>query len=247
MNDLAANCDDFHLSCYINTELEMTRDRDTILHFFEQVSKAYPRMVNFYGKDGNEYVLEEDKDEGNYRWMALEPRKIGSGFVNPEELEEASAQNELMLDLATHNLSVSSLDCEALDVVFGFDLNYRGNHDEVVAEVFAKDSRFGGLAGPPGAKVVDFEPTMVVALDEQCRLQARTSIITRTTSYQVRTGQYSEEPISVLFTIRKYWGLGCGKDFRVSYRKQLETGTDLLRQYVLPNVIIPLSEVISTR
>ncbi len=53
----------------------------------------------------------------------------------------------MMLDLAGPLLSLSSLDCESLDVTFGFDFNYRGNHDEVVSEAFAKDTKIGNVLG----------------------------------------------------------------------------------------------------
>ena len=60
MNPYAALCDEFYLACYLNTEMELPQTRDTVLHFFEQVRKAFPKMTNFYGRDPNEFVLEEE-------------------------------------------------------------------------------------------------------------------------------------------------------------------------------------------
>ena len=37
-------------------------------------------------------------------------------------------------------------------------------------------------------------------------LQARIDVVTRTNSYQVRTGDYSDEVISVYLIVRRYWG-----------------------------------------
>lgn len=247
MNPLAALCDDFYLSCYLNTELELPRNRDTVLHFFQQISKAYPTMTNFYGRDPNEYVLEEDKEPGAYRWVTLETQRVATGFLNPPSLEACHPQHELVLDLAPPILSIDSLDCEALDVMFGFDFAYKGNHDDVVSEAFAPDSRFESLLNIGGSKAVEFEPSLTIALDEQCQTQARLSVVTRTNSYQVRTNQFGEDAISIYFTIRRYWGLGTDMKFGDSYRQQFEQGLDLVHEHVIPNFVVPLSEVISTR
>jgi hypothetical protein len=247
MNPFAAQCDDFYLTCYLNTELEMPRSRDTILHFFEQISKAYPSMTNFYGREANEYVLEEDKDLGSYRWVSLETQRAASGYLNPPTLEACHPQHELMLDLAQPILSVGSLDCEAIDVMFGFDFAFKGNHDDVVSEAFARDTRLDSFLNVPGGKVVEFEPSITIALDEQCKTQARLGVVTRTNSYQVRTGQYGEDVISIYFTVRRYWGMGSDGTFVASYRRQVEQGLELVHEHVVPNILVPLSEVISTR
>ncbi len=44
------------------------------------------------------------------------------------------------------------LDCEALDVMYGFDFTYEGNHDEVVAEALGviPALRRCSRAVPPG-------------------------------------------------------------------------------------------------
>ena len=42
-------------------------------------------------------------------------------------------------------LSVSPLDCEALDYMMGFDFSYRGNHDELVAEALGTGGALDGL------------------------------------------------------------------------------------------------------
>ena len=113
-----------------------------------------------------------------------------------------------MLDLAPHLLTISVLDCEALDVMYGFDFTYTGNHDEVVAEALGVSPGMEGLLEVPGARVINFEPSITLTLDESCRLQCRLSIETRTNAFQVRTGDFPEEQISVYFTVRQYWGAG---------------------------------------
>ena len=72
--------------------------------------------------------------------------------------------------------------------------------------------RLEGLLEVPGARVINFEPSLTLALDESCRLQCRLSIETRTNAYQVRTGEFADDQISVYFTVRQYWGIGPGSD-----------------------------------
>ena len=75
--------DEFYVNMNLNTEMELPSSRDTLLHFFEQLQKKYPSMRNFYSRERGEYVLEEDKDPGHYRWATVEPKRICSGYVNP--------------------------------------------------------------------------------------------------------------------------------------------------------------------
>ena len=35
------------------------------------------------------------------------------------------------------SLSVSPLDCESLNIMFGFDFTYRGNHNQLLVEAWA--------------------------------------------------------------------------------------------------------------
>ena len=134
MHDYSSLCDDFYVNMNLGTEMELPANRETVLHFFERVQKTYPSMRNFYCRDRGDFVLEEDKDQGNYRWCTIEPRRVCSGRVNPESIEGALEQHALVLELAPYMLSVSPLDCEALDLLYGFDFTYRGNQNELVAE-----------------------------------------------------------------------------------------------------------------
>ena len=125
MNRYSCDADDFYVNVNLNTEMELPTNRDTVLHFFEQMKKAFPELRNFYTRENGDLVLEGDKEQGRYRWLAIEPRRLCSGHVNPETLEDAYRQHEMVLDLAPHLLTISLLDCEALDVMYGFDFTVR--------------------------------------------------------------------------------------------------------------------------
>ena len=148
MNPYSSLCDDFYINMNLGTEMELPANRETVLHFFERIQKTYPSMRNFYSRDRGDFVLEEDKDRGNYRWCTIEPRRVCSGQVNPDSIDGAMEQHRLVLELAPYLLSVSPLDCEALDLLFGFDFTYRGNHNQLVAEALGISPSLERIADP---------------------------------------------------------------------------------------------------
>lgn len=247
MNRYIADADDFYINVNLNTEMELPNSRDTVLHYFEQMRKAFPELRNFFTRESGDLVLEGDKEKESYRWLAIEPRRLCSGQVNPETPEDAYKQHEMVLDLAPHLLTISLLDCEALDVMYGFDFTFEGNHDEVVAEALGMGQAIEGLLEVPGARVINYEPSLTLTLDETCRLQARLSIETRTNAYQVRTGEFPDDQISVYFTVRQYWGNGPEMNFVDSFRRQREIGEDVIQRMVLPRVVRPLAQAIASR
>jgi hypothetical protein len=204
-------------------------------------------MRNFYTRESGDFVLEEDKEEGKYRWITIEPRRVCSGYVNPPSVETALEQHKLVLELIPYMLSVSPLDCEALDFMVGFDFSYQGNHDALVAEALGTSSAFEGLVDIPGSQVINLEPSLTVALDDSCRLQARLMVETRTNAYHVRRGDYPEEQISVYFTVRQYGSLAPGVTFEDTLKKLREHNERLLAQHVVDQVLRPLAQAISTK
>jgi hypothetical protein len=247
MNPYSSLCDDFGLYVYTNTKMELPNPRETVLHFFNSLQKSFPQMTDFEAKENGEFVLEEDREHGSYRWVGLEPRRICSGYVNPPTLESADVQHERVLELAPYHLDFNSLDCEALDVLFAFDFVFSGNHDEVVAEALGLNSTLESLLQMPATRVINYEPSVMLALDESCRLQCRLSIETRTNAYQVRTGQFPEAPISVYFTVRQFWGRQTNKSFIESYRHQRQLCQELVDNHIVPAVVRPLAQTIATR
>ena len=144
--------DDYYVNMNLNTEMDLPQSRESVLHYFEQIQKQYPRMRNFYARDRGEYVLEEEKQRGSYRWASVEARRICSGHVNPPSVQEAFRQHECVLDIAPYALTVSPLDCETLNVMFGFDFTYRGNHNQLLVEALGVIPAFERMAELPGAR-----------------------------------------------------------------------------------------------
>ncbi|WP_422924608.1 hypothetical protein [Singulisphaera sp. PoT] len=247
MNRYICDADDFYINMHLNTEMELPTSRDTVLHYFEQMKKAFPDMRNFYTRESGDLVLEGDKEQDSYRWLAIESKRLCSGHVNPENSEDAYRQHELVLEVAPHLLTISLLDCEALDIMYGFDFTFEGNHDEVVVEALGLGQGLEGLLEVPGGRVLNYEPSVTMALDENCRLQCRLSIETRTDPYQVRTGDFSDDQISIYFTVRQYWGTGPDSSYLESFRRQREIGEEIIQSKILPRIVRPLAQAIASR
>jgi hypothetical protein len=243
----ATLAEDFYCNMNLNTEMALPAGRETILGFLERVQKTYPSMRNFFTRENGDFVLEEDKEGGQQRWISIEPRRICSGFLNPPTIEEAMEQHELVLDLIPYMLSVSKLDCEALDYMLGFDYQYRGNHDQLVAEVLGVSPSFASLAAIPGAQMLSHEPTLTIALEDSCRRQARILVETRTNAYQVRRQEFAEENITVYFTVRQYGSLGHDASFQHTLRSLREMCDELMEQCVVDQILRPLHRAIESR
>lgn len=245
MDSYSSLADDYYFNMNLSTEMELSGSRETILHYVEQLQKKYPQMRNFYARDKGDFILEEDKDGGSYRWCSLEQRRLSSGYVNPTTIEDALDQHRTALELAPYVLSLSPLDCEALDVLVGFDFTYCGNQNQLLAEALGVPPAFERLAAMPGGTFINNEPTITLALDEDCRIQCRVGVETRTNAYQIRTGEYQQEQLSVYVTARQYGSL----DHSVTYVQAVDdlavVARDLVENYVADAVLEPLARTIS--
>jgi hypothetical protein len=247
MTPYASVADDFYVNMNLATEMELPSQRETILQYFERIQKRFPSMRKFYCRDKRDYVLEEDKDQGRYRWAAVEARRLCSGQVNPGSVEEAIEQHRLVLDLAPAFLSVSPLDCEAIDVLFGFDFAYRGNHNALLAEALGVGpslERFGDL---PGARVINYEPSLTLSLDEECRTQVRIGTESRTNAFQIRTGEYSEEQLSVYVTARQYGSLEPDTTYVATLERLAQIARDVVDRCVIDQILRPLARTIALK
>lgn len=239
--------DDYYCNMNLCTEMQLPSGRDTVLSFLERFQKSYPSMRNFFQRENGDFVLEEDKEDGQQRWVSIEPRRICSGHSNPGNADDSMAQHELVLELVPYMLSVSQLDCEALDYLVGFDFIYRGNHDSLVAEALGVSPSSESFVNIPGGQVLNFEPCVTIALEESCRRQARLMVETRTNAYQVRRGDFPEDQISVYFTLRQYGSLGPETTFIDTLRSLREHSEELIEQCVVDQVLRPIAQAISTR
>ena len=247
MNPYSSLCDDFYVNMNLGTEMELPANRETVLHFFERIQKTYPTMRNFYCRERGDFVLEEDKDQGNYRWCTIEPRRVCSGQVNPETIEDALEQHRLVLETGPlHPL--------------GQPVGLRGTRPALRVRFHLprqpQPSGRRGVGGQSGhgadgryARRDHHQPRAVadVALDEECRLQCRLSVETRTNAYQIRTGDFPEEQLSVYVTARQYGSLGPNTTFVETLARLGEVCREMIENHVIEQILNPLARTISLK
>jgi hypothetical protein len=160
-------------------------------------------------------------------------------------VEDAVAQHRHAMELAPYGLSISTLDCEALDLLVGFDFSYRGNQAQLIAEALGICPAYEKLATMTGANFIGNEPSLTLALDPECRLQCRVNVETRTNAYQIRTGDYQEEQVSVYVTARQYGSLSPDTTYVAVVDRLARLAQEIVEGYVAPNVLEPLARAIS--
>ena len=241
-------CDDFYVNMNLNTELELPTERDTILHFFERIQRQYPTMNTFYQRETGEFCLDEDREAGSYRWVTVERDRMCSGYVNPENLEDADEQHRLILELVPFAMGVSNLDIDSLDVLFGMDFDFEGNHDEVFSEALFSESPFAMLMDWPEAQPLGFDPAILVSLSDDCRLQGRLSLESRTGAYQVRTGKFKkEDQLSLYLSVRQYPDPAKKFSSVDSYNHQRDLCVEMMSDRVIPYFVNPIVDAIAQR
>lgn len=247
MNRYSSLCDDFYVNMNLSTEMDLPSTRESVLHFFERLQKQFPSMRHFYSREKGDFILEEDKEGGHYRWSTIDARRLCSGYVNPGSIDEAIEQHRLVLELAPYMLSLSAIDCEAIDLLFGFDFTYRGNHNQLVAEALGVSPALEKMLEVPNSSLVSCEPTITLALDEDCRMQCRLSIENRTNAYQIRTGEFPEEQLSVYVTARRYGGLPADTTYVQTLESLRNVCCEMVDNYVAENILQPLARAIATK
>jgi len=248
LNSYGSFCDDFFQDMYVHTELELPKERETILYFFERIQKQYPSMCSFNFRDNNDYILKSDSSRGEYRWICLEVDRIGSGVVNPRNLETGYQQHRLVLDVIPYLLHVNHLDIRSVDLTFSMDFDCSGSHDEIISEALFGSSAFNSLFKLPSARPVGLAPFVAVALTPDGRTQARVSVESKSSGYIDRRKEEPDEgAISLSFTIRQYPGGEEKFDSLKSFERQCRTAEQIMDEKIIPNFVQPLNETISQK
>src|SRR5439155_13834693 len=115
-----------------------------------------------------------------------------------------------------------------------------------VLESLYAESPLACLLDEEGARPVDVQPTVAVALSDDCRLQARIEVLTRTDNYQVRTGDYNDDEISVYLTVRRYWGYRPKEPMEKVFEDMFERADNLASSKLVPKILRPISSAIAS-
>ena len=243
--DFNGAANDFFVNLSLQTTLALPSSREAILHFCEAVQKEFHEMTSFYQRETGEFALEGDHESDSYQWMEMQANRLSAGYFNPPDVAEAARMHRWLLERSVYYLGVSALDVECLDILFGFNLDFQGNRDAIVADALLSGSALSALAAGGAIRWVECEPSFVVALDEEGYLQARLSLETRSGNYRARPGRYEEETISVYFTVRRYPQPGKVLDLKAAYSEQLRCCEDFASRIVVPQVIQPIAAAIA--
>src|ERR1043166_2874970 len=203
-----AQCDEFHIATRLFLKLELALQRETVLHFFDSVKREFPNLSKLRRREDGALLLEEDESEdGGKRWIRLDETAIRLGQCNPTRAEDAHRLGQVVLKMAPYHLTLGDLDYDHLEVVYGFDLEYRGNHDQLVADTLFSEGPLAGLMNHESVlHTIDAQPFLGLSISENCDTQVYLEIKSRTSTYEVRTQQYDQQPLGVYLTLRKYWG-----------------------------------------
>lgn len=245
-----ALCSDFYINQKVSVKLDLPSSRETILDLFERVRHAFPSMASLK-RYKDELALESPTDDEPHRWLAVRSSTIRSGAVNPSTFDEGYAIHKAVLDIAPYFLSISPLDIEYVELLYGFDLAASGNQDAIVAEALLEGSPLGELLDIDNATTIDFQPLLGLLLSpdgvrpEGGRraadgIEAHLEVKTRSGGAAARGDDTPGDPISVYATLRRYEPVTNLKAMPGVFRVLAEQAEHLIEHRVLPGLIAPL-------
>ena len=242
MFDHVGMCDGYTTQAALHLKPRLRREvsAESVTGYFQAMQRMHPFLSEMRAVDEG-YLLEEEAGSTGKRLLGVEPGRAWSAATNPETLAEADALHRSMLKVAPAHLDVSSLVCESVDLAQRWEFVCEGPHDQIVAESLASSSAFGSAMRIPGARVLNFEPSILFALDEECRLQARLHVQTRTNAFEMRTGKFKKTPIAVNFSVRQYWAKSGRRDFLEAFEALRLEAEKWVADFVVPEVIAPLA------
>jgi len=240
-----ALCSEFYVNQRLGLKLDLPEGRDTLLHFFDRVRKGHPDMNQFRRFEA-ELALEGSREASEYRWLSLCRTSLRAGHVKPATMEQATAYHKFLLDQAPHHLSISPLDVDYLELMFGFDLECEANHDQILYSALFEDSPMGELLTMPEARVMDAQPLMACSLTEDGQLQAEFEACSRPRNRRGSTKSYEDEPISVLLTVRQLGPLDHLDQFQTAFDLLAQHGESLATDRLIPQLLTPIARQIAS-
>lgn len=258
MAEYAAFAADFYINLRLNLKMDLSMRRDTVLSLFDRIRREQPHMDRFK-RYTDELALESRSSEGRsaatmaataQQWIAVRKTSVRSGCVNPGSLEQGYGLHKLVLESAPYYLDIPPLDIDHIEVLYGFDVPASGNHDQIVFQAMYGNSPMGDVVAALNKSerqkpaVVECQPLVAVALTSDCTMQAHFEIKTRTSTRQVRAGEYRDEPISVYLIVRRYGPVADVKQLEHMFTEITAKGEELLDTVVVPKLLKPVNDAI---
>lgn len=250
-----ALCNDFYVNMKLMLKMDLPKSRETVLDMFERLRKAYPAMGQFR-RYKDEYALESPQADLPHRWAAMRSNYLRAGTVNAPTMAQAYCLHQTLLALAPSYLSISPLDVDYIELLYGFDLAAGGNHDAIVLGALLANSPLSALVDVPGATPIDFQPMVGMAMprrgDTEVFFEVKTHHGARGDGESAAGAMGGPEvtgeaaPISVYVTLRKFGPVLEVEELPRLFAALCEKGEDLVHQRVIPGLIVPIREAIAS-
>lgn len=244
----AALCTDFYINQKLALKLDLPSSRETLLHLFDRVRREHPAMDRFRRYD-DELALESPDEERSYSWVSLRKTTVRSGWVNPDSFEQAYRLHRLLLDTTPYFLSISPLDIDHLELIYGFDFEVppEANRDEIVFTALLADSPLAALVDRAGETVIDAQPLLGIALERGAEESGTTTafVEVKTRARQKDpTNRHAAEPISVYLTVRRLGAIRSIEECAGIFNALAEHAEHLADSRVVPHVVAPIHTAI---
>ncbi|MDA0296201.1 MAG: hypothetical protein O3A19_03320 [Planctomycetota bacterium] len=246
-SNITALCSDFYLNQKIALTMDIPEGRESVLDLFERIQREFPRLEKLKRYEG-ECALESEDTDGTYSWVALRKTTLRSGTVNPASLEEAYKLHRKILEIAPYFLSVSPLDLDHLELVFGFDFEADRDRDEIVFEALLSDSPLADLVDRDRERLVEAQPFIGISLDDDPRMQAFFEIKSRPAREGAGIpGLDGHDPISVYLTVRSSGPIKKIDELPALFARLAGHGERLVEERLIPSVLVPIRRAILSR
>jgi len=244
MSTFSAFCSDFYINQKLGLKLDLPERRETVLDLFDRVRKSFPRLSHFQRYD-TEVALESNSAERDWQWVALRQTSIRSGHVNPASIADAYHFHKTILEVAPYFLSISPLDIDMLEVVFGFDFETALDKDSVVFDALLADTPLANLVDPGFERVSEAQPAMAITLGERGEMQAVFEV--RTRPRVPMAGDRGGDPISVFLTVRRFGPIASLDELKSAFGAVVGHAEMLAEQRVIPHLVVPIYETLQAR
>lgn len=240
----SALCSDFYVNMKLGVRMELPRSREPVLELFERMRREYPLMASFR-RYKDELALESSPEASPHRWMAIRSSSVRTGVVNPTDEKDIHAIHRTAAEVCPYYLSISPLDLESVELLYGFDLAARGNHDDIVANALLAGSPMASLVHASEARVHDCQPLLGLTFEDG-RIQATIEVKTRSRAKEDGAGERPGEPISLYLSVRCTEPLTDLKALAPRVDELAERGRHLVDTLAIPNLLMPLRDEIAS-
>lgn len=246
---LRAVCTDFYVNQKLSVKLDLPAGRETVLELFERIRRQHAEMSQFR-RYREELALESAGSASLNRWVAVRSNNIRSGVVNPMVLEDAYRLHRDVLEVTPYYLSISPLDVDYVEVLYGFDLAAGGNHDAIVYRALLEGTALGMLLeeGEGVGRPIDCQPAFGVSLGDGRGLEAHFEVKTRSGGVEAARGAEVDfaglDPISVYLTVRQHGPVDDLKALPGVLDRLVAYGESLVESRVVPQLVAPIRDVI---